>query len=765
MAKNLVIVESPAKGKTIEKFLWPDYKVVASMGHIRDLPVKSLWIDIENGFVPDYGINDDKIKTVNSLKKLAKESNEVWIATDEDREWEAIGWHLCSILNVNPETTKRIVFHEITKKAITHAVENPKTLDMWLVDAQQARRLLDRLVWYKVSPVLWKKIRKWLSAGRVQSVAVKLIVEKEREIQNFVPVESWKISVELIHEGKSKFKTTLSKINWKVKKIKSKEDVEKILATLFDDITSLKESKNKKWNTLLSSNESIDFKLVESIKKDSKRSPWAPFTTSTLQQEWARKFGFWVKQTMMVAQKLYEWMDLWNGERQGLITYMRTDSVNLSDLAMGDAKKMIESNFWKDYHKSRKFTTKSAWAQEAHEAIRPTDISRTPESLASVLDAQQLKLYTLIWKRTLASQMSDAIVEVTTFNFSPEKADNQIWVTKWEVIKFDWFMKLYIEWTDDEHDDEDDNSTLPNIIDWEILPSTILEANQWFSRPPARFTEASLVKKLEWEWIGRPSTYAPTIGTIIDRGYIEKFDKRYLKPTDVAFTVTDFLEEYFNEMMQYKFTKDVEADFDKVAEKKIQFQTMLSDFWEKTLKKDLDNAWANAEKVIEKTWKKCPKCSEDLIFRHSKAGKFIGCSGYPECDFIDQPEEEKNALDALRAKYEWKPCPDWIEWNVVVKTWRYWPFLASSEYPRVKWIGKIKDDKEELLESILEKAWLLVDAETGEELVLKNSRRWQFLAAKNYPAVKIAKNIPKNIWDELNAKLEEKAEADEKTES
>ncbi len=762
MAKNLVIVESPAKWKTIEKFLWPDYKVVASMWHIRDLPVKSLWIDIEWGFIPDYWINDDKQKTVNWLKKLAKESSEVWIATDEDREWEAIGWHLCSILNINPETTKRIVFHEITKKAIMHAVENPKTLDMWLVDAQQARRLLDRLVWYKVSPVLWKKIRKWLSAGRVQSVAVKLIVEKEREIQNFKPVESWKISIELTHEWKSKFKTTLSKINWKVKKIWSRSEVEKILSTLFDDITTLKESKNKKENILLSSKDIIDFKLVDSIKKDSKRSPGAPFTTSTLQQEWARKFGFWVKQTMMVAQKLYEWMDLGDWERQGLITYMRTDSVNLSDLAMDDAKKMIDSSFWKEYHNSRKFKTKSAWAQEAHEAIRPTDISRTPESLSWVLDPQQLKLYTLIWKRTLASQMSDAIVEVTTFTFSPERADNQTWVTKWEVIKFDGFMKLYIEWTDDEnHDEEDDNATLPNVLVWDILPGTNLEANQGFSRPPARFTEASLVKKLEWEGIGRPSTYAPTISTIIDRGYVEKFDKRYLKPTEIAFTVTDFLEEYFKEMMQYKFTKDVEADFDKVAEKKIKFQEMLSEFWENTLKKELEHAWANAEKVIEKVWKECPKCWEDLIYRHSKAGKFIGCSWYPECDFIDQPEEEKNVLDALKLKYEWKPCPDWIEWTVVVKTGRYWPFLASSEYPKVKWIWKIKDEKEELLESILQEKWLLIDEATWEEMVLKNSRRWPFLAAKNYPAVKIAKNIPKEVWDIVNEKIAEKNAEDE----
>jgi len=360
MAKNLVIVESPAKWKTIEKFLGPDYKVVASMGHIRDLPQKSLGIDIENGFTPEYDISEDKEKTVANLRKLAKAAKEVWIATDEDREWEAIGWHLCHALNVDPAKTKRIAFHEITKSAITKAIENPKTLDLKLVDAQQARRLLDRLVWYKVSPVLWKKIRKWLSAGRVQSVAVKLIVEKEREIQNFKPVESWKIKVELDFSG-TKFEAMFSKVDGKVKKLNSIEDAQKILATLVDDITTLKEWKTKKDFIELTDKSSLDFKLIESIKKDSKRSPWAPFTTSTLQQEWARKFGFGVKQTMMVAQKLYEWIDLWSGERQGLITYMRTDSVNLSKEALAWAKKMIETTFWKEYHKSRSFTTKSAW--------------------------------------------------------------------------------------------------------------------------------------------------------------------------------------------------------------------------------------------------------------------------------------------------------------------------------------------------------------------------------------------------------------------
>jgi len=761
MSKNLVIVESPAKWKTIEKFLWPDYKVVASMWHIRDLPQKSLWIDIEKWFTPDYQINDDKKKTVTSLKSLAKTHNEIRIATDEDREWEAIWWHLCHILKVDPKTTKRIVFHEITKKAITEAVKNPRTIDMWLVDAQQARRLLDRLVWYKVSPVLWKKIRKWLSAWRVQSVAVKLIVEKEREITNFKPVESWKISVELTYWN-FKIKTFLNKVDKKVKKFKSEEDIRKFIAILFWTLDNIKQEENKKWFIVLKENSEINFKLNDAIKKDSKRSPWAPFTTSTLQQEASRKFGFWVKQTMMVAQKLYEWMDIWNWERQWLITYMRTDSVNLSDIAKQDSKKVIEKMFWKEYSKTRSFKTKSAWAQEAHEAIRPTDLNTTPESLKWILDPTQLKLYTLIWKRTLASQMQEAIVEVTTFNFSPEQHTNQEWITKWEVIKFEWFMKLYIEWKDDDDkDDNTDSTTLPDVKVWEVLPWNNTEAVQAFSRPPARYTEASLVKKLEWEWIGRPSTYAPTISTIIDRWYVEKFDKRYLKPTETAFTVTDFLEKYFTKMMEYKFTKDVESDFDKVAQWEEGFADMLERFWNDTLKKDLENAWANAEKVIEKVWKACPECKEDLIYRHSKAGKFIGCSWYPECKYIEQPKEEVDAMNALKEKYEGKPCPDWIEWTVVVKTWRFGPFLSSSEYPKVKWIGKIKTEKEIILEEILNAKWLLVDEETWEELVLKNSRRWEFLAAKNYPAVKIAKNIPKDVWDELNLRMNPIVEEEE----
>ncbi len=753
MAKNLVIVESPAKWKTIEKFLGPNYKVVASMGHIRDLPNKSLWIDIDKNFEPTYEISPDKKKIVANLKKLAWESSEVWIATDEDREWEAIGWHLCHALNFPVDKTKRIVFHEITKSAIQEAIKNPRTIDLKLVDAQQARRLLDRLVWFKVSPVLWKKIRKGLSAWRVQSIAVKLIVEREKEIKNFKPEETWKIFAEF-EVWKNKFKAELHKIWGKVKKFKNKEDVLKFLEVLFEKLDDLKEEKNKKWYLELEKDEKLKFEVIDITKKDSKRKPGAPFTTSTLQQEAARKYGFWVKQTMMIAQKLYEWIDLGKGERTGLITYMRTDSVNLSEQALSEAKSVIEKSYWKEYYKKRKYKTKSSGAQEAHEAIRPTSIARTPESLKWILDTNQLKLYTLIWKRTVASQMSNAVVEVTTFKFSPIVNKNSEWITKWEVIKFDWFMKLYIEWKDDDDEVEEVNGLLPKLEIWETIESKKIIANQNFSRPPARYTEASLVKKLESEWIGRPSTYAPTISTIIERGYVEKVDKKYLKPTDTAFIVTEFLEKYFPEMMQYKFTSQVEEWFDKIAKWEFDWREMLRWFWEKTLKKDLENAGENAQKLVEKVGRKCPECGSDLVVRYSKAGKFVWCSNYPTCKFIEKDEQKEAELEALRKKYEWKPCPDGVEWTIVVKMWRYWPFLASSEYPRVKWIGKIKSDKEEILEEVLKEKWLLVDEETWEELVIKNSRRWPFLAAKNYPKVKIAKPIPKEVWDEVNKRLE-----------
>ena len=564
MAKNLVIVESPAKGKTIEKFLGKDYRVEASFGHIRDLPKKNMGVDIAAGFLPEYEISPDKKKRVAELKKLAKAAEKVWIATDEDREGEAIGWHLCQALGLDDQAVDRIVFHEITKTAIEKAIEHPRKIFIDLVNAQQSRRILDRIVGYEVSPVLWKKVQPGLSAGRVQSVAVKLLVEREREIRAFVPEESWKISANLAH--KIPFSIELTKIDGKKIAFKNFENIQNFCQKhgIFAEIAT---TKDKKGNLQFSLNHSENFQLQKTEKKSSKRLPGAPFTTSTLQQEASRKLGYGVKTTMDIAQRLYQ---------NGHITYMRTDSVNLSDLAINTARIFIEKEFGAEYSmpNGRRFKTKQASAQEAHEAIRPTYIEKTPDSIG--LDGMELRLYKLIWERTVASQMKEADIETTTYYFSPENFDEN-WIAKGEVIKFPGFMKLYIEATDDENE-ENETKKLPEIAEQSTLQSENFFGQQKFSLPPARYTEASLVKKLESEGIGRPSTYAPTIQTIQDRGYVVLESKK-LVPLDIAFVVTDYLEKEFSQMMQYSFTAEVEAQFDEIAHGKLGWQKMLSDFY------------------------------------------------------------------------------------------------------------------------------------------------------------------------------------------
>jgi len=742
--KNLVIVESPAKGKTIEKFLWKDFIVKASFWHIRDLPKKDLGIDIENKFTPTYEVSEDKKKVVNELKKLVKEAETIWIATDEDREWEAIWWHLCKALGIDDKTVNRIVFHEITKNAIENAIKNPRKIDSNLVNAQQSRRLLDRLVWFKISPVLWKKIQKWLSAWRVQSVAVKLIVEREREIKNFKPEESWKVKVALTASGITFF-AELAKISGKGKKIKSWDEVQKFIASLWVKLEKLQEKKDKKWNIFYEIDYSNDFELVDADKKESTRLPWAPFTTSTLQQEASRKLGFWVSQTMVVAQMLYQ---------NWFITYMRTDSVNLSDLAIQSSKKYIEEAFGKEYSLAdgRKFKTKQANAQEAHEAIRPAYIDKTPDTVG--LEWNELRLYKLIWERTVASQMKEALVETTTYIFNPKWNEDQDWVSKWEVIKFPGFMKLYTEWNDEEENDEE-NMKLPLLKKWDIVKSDKLFVNQNFSRPPSRYTEAMLVKKLESEWIGRPSTYAPTITTIIDRWYVEKIEKKLAPnhPDDIKwipYTVNDFLDKYFPEMMDYKFTAKIEEQFDEVSNGKLDWITMLENFYT-NFKTYLDTTMENAEKIVEEVGRDCPDCEGwKLIYKFSKTGKFIGCSNYPKCKHIENVANEWNGwwedkLAELKEKYEWKPCE--AGWTIVVKTGRFWPFLASSLYPEVKWIGKIPNEKNIELEK---KFWWATCEKCGTWIMhVKSSRRWPFLACSNYPECKNAQNLPKDSGDNI----------------
>ncbi|KOP39686.1 type I DNA topoisomerase [Flavobacterium sp. WLB] len=581
MAKNLVIVESPAKAKTIEKFLGSDFQVESSYGHIADLPSKEIGVDVENGFKPKYEVSPDKKALVSKLKTLSKNAEMVWLASDEDREGEAISWHLAEELKLDTKKTKRIVFHEITKSAILKAIDNPREIDYNLVNAQQARRVLDRLVGYELSPVLWRKIKGGLSAGRVQSVSVRLIVEREREIQSFNAVATYSIVAEFVNEAGKAFKAKLPK-NFNTKK--EAED-------------------------FLNQNIGSKYKVADLETKPTKKSPTAPFTTSTLQQEAARKLYLPVGITMQLAQRLYE---------AGLITYMRTDSVNLSKDAMDAAEAEIIKSYGKEFSKPRTFATKSKGAQEAHEAIRPTDMSRHTVNI----DRDQARLYDLIWKRTLASQMSDAQLERTNVKI---EADNhsEIFAASGEVLLFEGFLKVYLEGHDD--DEEEQEGMLPALKVNEKLANNYITATERYSRPPSRYTEASLVKKLEELGIGRPSTYAPTISTIINRNYVEKgtlegqerkytqltlqnskvgekvlkentgSDKGKLVPTDIGTIVTDFLVKNFGNILDYNFTAKVEQDFDEIAEGNIDWAIMMQDFYNK-FHPNVKEVEANAER-------------------------------------------------------------------------------------------------------------------------------------------------------------------------
>lgn len=568
MAKNLVIVESPAKSQTIKKFLGPDFEVKASYGHTVDLPTKGMGIDIENGFKPDYVVSPDKRKVLSELKRLSESAEETWIATDEDREGEAIWWHIANQLKLDVKTTPRIVFHEITKTAIENAVKNPRTIDMHLVDAQQARRVLDRLVGFELSPVLWRKIKTWLSAGRVQSVAVKLIVEREREIQAFEADSFFKVVAQFLTSEKKNLTAELSK------QLKNEAETTKFLESL----------------------SGATYEVSDIEVKPGKKSPSAPFTTSTLQQEASRKLGFSVARTMQVAQKLYE---------AGHITYMRTDAVNLSDFATQAAKAQIISEYGENYSKPTHYATKAKGAQEAHECIRPTHM----ENHIAGADPSEKKLYQLIWKRTIASQMAPAELEKTKATIQISRTDKFKFIASGEVLKFDGFLKVYMESSDTEEDDEEIKGMLPLLKVGENLEENSILATEKFKQHPPRYTEASLVKKLEEQGIGRPSTYAPTISTIQKRGYVVKEDRpwktrNYLElslldgkitrtereqitgaekqkmfPTDIGMIVTDFLDQNFADIMDYGFTANVEQEFDEIAEGKLQRVQMMEKFY------------------------------------------------------------------------------------------------------------------------------------------------------------------------------------------
>lgn len=650
-SKNLVIVESPAKAKTIEKYLGGEFTVKSSFGHIRDLPKKGMNIDIENNFAPNYEINSDKKKVVAELRKAAKEAQDVWLASDEDREGEAIAWHLTQTLKLDPKKTKRIVFHEITKGAIENAIKTPRTVDLSLVDAYQARRVLDRLVGYELSPVLWKKIRTGLSAGRVQSVAVRLIAEREREIREFKPESSYKIVAIFTVDGQE-LKAELAN------KIPTKDDARTFLEAAAQAI----------------------FTVADIAQKPGTRNPGAPFTTSTLQQEAARRLGYSVKQTMNLAQRLYE---------AGLITYMRTDSTILSGFAIKAAEDHIKSKYGEQYHQVRQFKTKNESAQEAHEAIRPTDFN----NLRAGADAQQEKLYQLIWARATASQMTPAQTEKTEVSIALSNRDEKL-VAKGEILKFDGFMKVYGGVKDD--------TLLPPIEKGQKLDLDTMTATETFSRPPARFSEASLVKKLEELGIGRPSTYASTISTIQARDYIEKrdlegtervvqslslkdgavtdaetteitgADRNKLIPTHLAEVTTDFLVKYFPSVVDFDFTANVEADFDKVAEGKESWEKMIGAFY-KDFHPLVDAAGGISRTEVSQARELGidPKTKKPVLARYGKYGPMLQ-RGASE-------EEEKPTF---------APLPEGIKLEEVTLE----QALAMFELPRI--VGKTEDGEE-----------------------------------------------------------------------
>ena len=627
MAKNLVIVESPAKAKTIEKFLGSDFQVESSYGHIADLPSKEIGVDVENGFKPRYEVSPDKKALVAKLKALSKNAEMVWLASDEDREGEAISWHLAEELKLDKAKTKRIVFHEITKSAILKAIDNPREIDYNLVNAQQARRVLDRLVGYELSPVLWRKIKSGLSAGRVQSVAVRLIVEREREIQDFKPVATYSVVAEFTNENGKSFKARLPK-NFNTKK-EAEDFLQKNIGSIY--------------------------KVSDLETKPTKKSPAAPFTTSTLQQEAARKLYLPVGITMQLAQRLYE---------AGLITYMRTDSVNLSGEAMKAAEEEITKSYGKEFSKPRTFANKSKGAQEAHEAIRPTDMSRHTVNV----ERDQARLYDLIWKRTLASQMSDAELERTNVKIQANN-HSELFAATGEVLLFEGFLKVYLEGHDD--DEEEQEGMLPAMKTGERLQNNYITATERYSRPSARYTEAALVKKLEELGIGRPSTYAPTISTIINRNYVEKgnldgqernytqltlesgkvgekllkentgSDKGKLVPTDIGTIVTDFLVKNFENILDYNFTAKVEQDFDEIAEGNVNWAKMMQEFYSH-FHPNVKEVEANAERESgERILGTDPKSGKPVSVRLGKFGPMAQ---------IGDAEDENKQFASLRTE-------------------------------------------------------------------------------------------------------------------
>lgn len=653
MADKLIIVESPAKANTIKKFLGGSTKVVASMGHIRDLPKSKLGIDIEHDFEPEYINIRGKGDLIKSLKTDAKKAKKVYLATDPDREGEAIAWHLAKILENDKDKITRVTFNEITKTAVQKAIKEPRNIDLNTVDAQQARRVLDRIVGYKISPILWKKVKRGLSAGRVQSVAVKLIVDRENKIESFIPEEYWNIYADLKDEkSKKQFETRFYGKNGKKQEIHSKEEIDQILKTI----------------------EKAKYTVSEVKKGEKKRNPAPPFTTSTMQQEASRKLGFTLKKTMSVAQGLYEGVKIAEKGTVGLITYMRTDSTRISEEARAAAKTQIVATYGEEYYENRYYKT-SKDAQDAHEGIRPTYADIEPDKIKDELTKDQYKLYKLIYNRFMASQMKPAIYDTMAVNI---KADDYDFKANGQNLRFKGFMTLYVEGTDEKEEKEE--GILPELQENQEVKLLKINPKQSFTEPPARYTEASLVKTLEEKGIGRPSTYSPTITTILERRYIQK-EQKQLVPTELGKIVNKILTENFTDVINVEFTAKIENEFDEIAEGKEQWKQMIREFYgpfEKELEK-VEKELEHVELVDEVSDVPCDKCGRMMVYKYGKYGKFLACPGYPECkntkpivETIDVPCPKCGAVVQVRKTKRGKKyfiCEnnpqscDYISWN------------------------------------------------------------------------------------------------------
>lgn len=686
MSKKIVIVESPSKSKTIEKYLGSDYIVTSSKGHVRDLATsgkEGLGVDVENQFTPKYVINKDKRDVVKELKELVKESDEVYLATDPDREGEAISWHLAQVLNVDMDKENRVVFNEVTKDAVLNALNHPRKIDQNLVKSQETRRVLDRIIGFKLSKLLQKKIKS-KSAGRVQSVALRLIVEREREIEAFVPQEYWKIKAEF-EKDEIEFTGELAKYNNKKIEIKNGEEANKIY-----------ESLNKEFE-------------VDTVKKTTKkRESKLPFITSTLQQEASSKLGYKAKKTMSIAQKLYEGIAL-EDETVGLITYMRTDSTRLSDVFVNSAQEYIEKKYGKDYVGKVKVSKKTENVQDAHEGIRPTSALRTPESIKKFLKTDEYKLYSLIYARAMASLMAPAKFDATSVVLLNNGYEFKV---TGSVIKFDGYLRVYGDY------EKQNNELLPELKEKEMLASKKVEKSQHFTKPPARYSEAKLIKEMEELGIGRPSTYAMIIDTIQTRGYVELIDKAF-KPTETGILTSDRLTQYFNDIINVEYTAKMEHELDEIAEGEDDYVSALQSFMD-IFQPLLDDAYDKMEVIApKKTGEKCPECGHDLVERRGRYGVFVACENYPECKYIKK--------DPVELEYTGEECPK-CGGKMVFKNGRFGRFEACSNYPECKYIKNSKK-KEPVMTD--EKC-----PNCGAPIVIKQGRWGEFKACSNYPKCK-----------------------------